>query len=61
MVFINSDYWEDLTPEQQEGIESAAQAAEDAGWERAEELAGWYKEQLEAEGMGIVSRRELNE
>lgn len=54
MVFINSDYWEDLTPEQQEGIESAAQAAEDAGWERAEELAGWYKEQLEAEGMGIV-------
>lgn len=54
MVFINSDYWEDLTLEQQEAIESAAQAAENAGWERAEELADWYKNQLEAEGMAIV-------
>lgn len=58
MVFINSDYWEDLTPEQQEAIESAAQMVEETGWARAEELADWYKEQLQAEGMEIIEPNE---
>lgn len=54
MVFINLRTWNSLTDEAKEAIASASSNAEKAGWERAEELADWYKEQLASEGMSIL-------
>jgi TRAP-type C4-dicarboxylate transport system substrate-binding protein len=53
MVFVNKEAFDDLPEEQQQAILDAAAAAEERGWKKAEELAGWYKEQLAAKGMKI--------
>jgi TRAP-type C4-dicarboxylate transport system substrate-binding protein len=53
MVIVNTEAFEGLPEEQQQAILDAAAAAEERGWRKAEELAGWYKEQLAAKGMTV--------
>jgi TRAP-type C4-dicarboxylate transport system substrate-binding protein len=53
MVFVNKVAFESLPEEQQQAILDAAARAEERGWQKAQELAGWYKEQLAAKGMEV--------
>jgi TRAP-type C4-dicarboxylate transport system substrate-binding protein len=53
MVIVNREAFDGLPEEQQQAILDAAASAEERGWQKAEELAGWYKEQLAAEGMTV--------
>ena len=53
MVFANKDAFKGLDAEMQSAVLKAAQAAETAGWMKAEELANWYNEQLAANGMDV--------
>jgi TRAP-type C4-dicarboxylate transport system substrate-binding protein len=53
MVIVNTEAFEALPEEQRQAILDAAASAEERGWQKAEELAGWYKEQLAAEGMKV--------
>ena len=54
MVIVNTEAFESLPEDQQQAVLDAAQAAEERGWQKAQELADWYKEQLAAEGMQIL-------
>ncbi|MDX1539925.1 MAG: TRAP transporter substrate-binding protein [Geminicoccaceae bacterium] len=53
MVIVNQDAFDGLPEDQQQALLDAAQQAEERGWQKAEELADWYKEQLAAEGMEV--------
>jgi TRAP-type C4-dicarboxylate transport system substrate-binding protein len=53
MVIVNTDAFEGLPEDQQQALLEAAENAEARGWAKAEELAGWYKEQLAANGMTV--------
>ncbi|MEM9318260.1 MAG: TRAP transporter substrate-binding protein [Pseudomonadota bacterium] len=53
MVFVNQASWDSLDADTQGVIETAAANAEAACWATAEELAGWYVEQFEANGMNV--------
>lgn len=53
MVVVNKDAWEDLDGSLQKVVLEAAAKAEKDGWAKAEELSGWYKEQLAANGMVV--------
>lgn len=54
MVMVNLDTWSGLDADTQAMIAEKAAAAETRGWEKAEELAGWYKTELANQGMNIV-------
>jgi TRAP-type C4-dicarboxylate transport system substrate-binding protein len=53
MVIVNQDAFDGLPEDQQQALLEAAAAAEERGWQKAEELAGWYKEQLAEQGMEV--------
>jgi len=53
MVVVNKAAWAGLDPKLQKVVLDAAAAAEKRGWAKAEELAGWYKDQLAANGMVV--------
>jgi len=54
MVIANKAAWDGLDEATQAIIRKAAADAEQAGWAKAEELADWYKDQLQANGMAIL-------
>lgn len=53
MVFVNKDAWEGLDQGTQDIILTAAANAEEKVWAKAEELAGFYLTQFEANGMTV--------
>jgi TRAP-type C4-dicarboxylate transport system substrate-binding protein len=53
MVMVNQAAFDGLPEDQQQALLDAAATAEERGWEKAEELADWYKEQLAANGMEV--------
>jgi len=54
MVVVNKQSWESLDEATQNAVLEAAAAAEQRGWSRAEELAGWYAEELAGNGMQVL-------
>lgn len=54
MVVVNKDAWAGLDEATQTAVSEAAAAAEARGWAKAEELAGWYAEQLAENGMEVL-------
>ncbi|MQX35332.1 TRAP transporter substrate-binding protein [Roseospira navarrensis] len=54
MVIVNQDAWDALDEETQAIVLDEAAKAEAAGWEEAQRLADWYKEQLAANGMTVA-------
>lgn len=58
MVFVNLKAWNKLSPETQKVMLEAADHAEKAGWDKAKELTGWYKDQLKANGMQTLAAPE---
>ena len=53
MVVVNLDAWSGLDATTKGIVLGAAAMAERAGWDKAAELADWYKEQLAAHGMHV--------
>ena len=53
MVVVNKEAWEGLDENLQKVVLDAAASAEKAGWAKAQELSGWYKDQLAANGMVV--------
>lgn len=53
MVIVNREAFQSLPEDQQQALLDAAAAAEERGWQKAQELADWYKEQLAANGMTV--------
>jgi TRAP-type C4-dicarboxylate transport system substrate-binding protein len=53
MVIVNLDAWNSLDVGTQGIVLGAAAMAEKAGWQKASELADWYVEQLQANGMVV--------
>ncbi|NIA68586.1 TRAP transporter substrate-binding protein [Pelagibius litoralis] len=53
MVIVNKAAWEDIDAKLQQIVLDEAAKAEQAGWDKARELAEWYKEQLAANGMEV--------
>ena len=53
MVIINKGVWDDLSDDHKSILLAEADKAEKAGWAKAEELSGWYAEQLAANGMTV--------
>jgi len=53
-VFVNKQAWESLDENTQNIVKGLALMAEKAGEARSEQLAGWYIEQLAANGMKIA-------
>jgi len=53
MVVVNKAAWEGLDENLQKVVLEAAANAEKAGWDKARELSGWYKDQLAANGMVV--------
>ncbi|MGI9296780.1 MAG: TRAP transporter substrate-binding protein [Gammaproteobacteria bacterium] len=53
MVFANKEAWENLDDSARAAVREAATRAEEKGWAKAEELAGWYVEQFRAKGMEV--------
>jgi len=53
MVVVNLEAWNSLNETTRGIVLGAAAMAEKAGWAKAQELADWYKAQLEANGMVI--------
>jgi TRAP-type C4-dicarboxylate transport system substrate-binding protein len=53
MVMVNLESWEALDVATQGVVLGAAAMAERTGWQKAEELSGWYAEQLAANGMEV--------
>lgn len=52
-VFVNKQAWEELDSETQNIVKGLAMMAQKAGTARSEQLAGWYIEQLAANGMQV--------
>ncbi|WP_299395686.1 TRAP transporter substrate-binding protein [Pelagibius sp.] len=53
MVIVNQASWDGLDANLQKIVLDEAAKAEQAGWDKARELADWYKEQLAANGMEV--------
>ncbi|MBJ7536570.1 TRAP transporter substrate-binding protein [Marinomonas transparens] len=53
MVFVNMRAWNGLSEETQKIVLSASATAEKKGWAKSEELANWYKLELEKHGMHV--------
>jgi TRAP-type C4-dicarboxylate transport system substrate-binding protein len=53
MVIVHLDTWDALDAGTQAKITEAAAAAQERGWARAEELAGWYRTELANRGLTI--------
>ncbi len=53
MVIVNKKSWEGLSEETRKIVLEEAAKAEETGWNKAQELADWYKEQLQANGMTV--------
>ncbi len=53
-VMVNKQVWDGLGADTQAAIQTAADEAGAACTAKSEELAGWYFEQLEANGMSVV-------
>lgn len=53
MVVVNTEAWNGLDDATRSVILGAAAMAEVTGWRKAEELAGWYNEQLAGNGMEV--------
>jgi TRAP-type C4-dicarboxylate transport system substrate-binding protein len=53
-VLVNKPAWEGLDDATREALRSCAEEAEARGTARSEELNGWYKEQLIANGMTVT-------
>ena len=53
MVVANLEAWGGLDGKLQQIVLDAAADAEKTGWAKAEELSGWYAEQLAANGMEV--------
>ena len=53
MVMANKKAWDGLDSDTRAIIRGAAAMAEQAGWAKAEELSGWYADQLAAHGMTV--------
>ena len=53
MVIVNQAAWDGLDENLQKIVVDEAAKAEKAGWDKARELADWYKEQLAANGMEV--------
>jgi TRAP-type C4-dicarboxylate transport system substrate-binding protein len=53
MVVVNKEIWDGLDESLQKVVLEAAANAEKAGWAKAQELSGWYKDQLAANGMVV--------
>ncbi len=53
MVIVNAEAFESLPEDQQQALLDAAEQAEERGWQKAQELADWYKEQLAENGMTV--------
>jgi TRAP-type C4-dicarboxylate transport system substrate-binding protein len=53
MVIVNLDAWNGLSDELKDVVMKAAANAESNGWAKAEELAGWYADQLQKNGMTV--------
>jgi TRAP-type C4-dicarboxylate transport system substrate-binding protein len=53
MVIVNLDAWNSLDEGTKGVVMGAAAMAEKAGWQKASELADWYVEQLQANGMVV--------
>lgn len=54
MVFANRAAWDELDEETQAVVRAAAKTAEDKAWEKAEDLADWYIEQFDENGMNTA-------
>ncbi|MDP3319673.1 MAG: C4-dicarboxylate ABC transporter substrate-binding protein, partial [Bosea sp. (in: a-proteobacteria)] len=52
-TFVNKAAFNGLDKATQDAILKAAATAEERGWKRWEETAGWYLEQLKAKGMKV--------
>lgn len=52
-VFVNKQAWNDLDKDTQNIVKGLALMAEKAGAARSEQLAGWYIEQLQKNGMTV--------
>lgn len=53
MVFVNVRAWNALSEETKKIVLTASATAEKKGWVKAEELANWYKLELEKNGMHV--------
>jgi TRAP-type C4-dicarboxylate transport system substrate-binding protein len=53
MVIVNLDAWNKLPDTLKDVVTKAAASAEAAGWAKAQELSGWYADQLKANGMTV--------
>lgn len=53
-VFVNKDAWDGLEPQVRNCLRSSAMMAQAAGTARAEQLTGWYAEQLAKNGMVVA-------
>lgn len=53
MVIVNQAAWDGLDESLQKIVLDESAKAEQAGWDKARELADWYKEQLAANGMEV--------
>ena len=53
-VFVNKQAWEALDDDTKNTVRGIALMAEKAGAARSEQLAGWYLEQLAANGMTVI-------
>ena len=53
LTFVNKAAFDALPEAQQKAILTAAAAAEERGWKMWQEKAGWYLEQLKANGMKV--------
>lgn len=57
-IFVNKQSWDELNVETQNVVRGIAMMAEKAGAARSEQLAGWYLEQLAANGMTVTGASE---
>jgi TRAP-type C4-dicarboxylate transport system substrate-binding protein len=53
MIIVNADAWKKLDAPTQDALKKAAAAAEERGWKKSQELAGFYLEEFKKKGMTV--------
>ena len=53
MIIVNNDAWKKLDAPTQEALKKAAAAAQERGWKKSQELAGFYLEEFKKNGMTV--------
>lgn len=53
VTFVNTAAFNSLDPAAKEALTAAAATAENRGWARSEEIAGWYLNELRSKGMTV--------